>query len=283
MHIDLQYQVVGGGERIHTPAGVRQNMERFGALGLRVEITEMDVRIPVPATSVDLSAQARIYGEMLAVCLGVRACTGFNTWGFTDKYTYANTAFPGFGAVLPFDAEFKPKPAYSTMLDLLSKAPVEVVEFYNASLDHYFITRIPDEMEKLDRGDVLKGWSRTGKAFGTYIDSQPASSPICRFYIPPNLGDSHFFGRGTQECAATAQSNPSFVLEDAQSMQMFIPVSGVCPPETMNVYRVFSNRPDANHRYMTSKADLTLMLTKGWLAEGDGPDLVAMCAPSSAI
>ena len=103
---------------------------------------------------------------------------------------------------------------------------------------------------------------------------------MCRFYIPPALGDSHFFGRGTAECDATGQKNPSFVLEDPAFMQMFLPVAGVCPANTTEVYRVFSNRADANHRYMTDKrCDAKTMVDKGWLAEGDGPDLVVMCAP----
>jgi hypothetical protein len=42
---------------------------------------------------------------------------------------------------------------------------------------------------------------------------------------------------------------------------------------------VFSNRPDANHRYLTDKAVRDRMVAKEWLAEGDGPDLVVMCAP----
>jgi endo-1,4-beta-xylanase len=280
-HMDLQYRTVAGDQFIQSPEGIRANMLRLGALGLRVEITEMDLPIPMPPTQADLTAQGRIYSEVLAACLSVSACTGFSTWGFTDRYTYANVAFPGRGAALPFDAEFAPKPAYYAMRDLLARTPVDVVEFYNASLDHYFITRAPDEIEKLDAGKAIKGWARTGKTFGSYVLPQTASSPICRYYIPPILGDSHFFGRGTQECAATAQNNPSLVLEDPQFMQMFLPVSGVCPAGTSNVYRVFSNRPDANHRYMTDKADRTQMMAKGWLAEGDGPDLVVMCAPAS--
>ena len=47
----------------------------------------------------------------------------------------------------------------------------------------------------------------------------------------------------------------------------------------MPIYRVFSNRPDANHRYLTDKALRKQMAAKGWLAEGDGPDLIVMCGP----
>jgi len=157
--------------------------------------------------------------------------------------------------------------------------PTPVVEFYNASLDHYFITWLPDEMAKLDAGTAIKGWQRTGYQFNTYASAKPETSPVCRYYIPPGLGDSHFFGRGTVECNATGQKNPSFVLEDAAFMQMYLPVGGVCPANTLEVYRVFDNRPDANHRYMTDKALRNTMVTKGWIAEGDGLNLVVMCAP----
>jgi hypothetical protein len=156
---------------------------------------------------------------------------------------------------------------------------VTVVEYYNASLDHYFITWQPAEQVNLDAGLTPTLWVRTGYAFKTYTSAQPGASPVCRYYIPPVLGDSHFFGRGTAECTATGAQNPSFVLEDPAFMQMFLPNAGVCPATTTPIYRVFSNRPDANHRYMTDRAVRDQMVARGWIAEGDGPDLVVMCAP----
>ena len=155
-----------------------------------------------------------------------------------------------------------------------------VIEFYNQALDHYFITWVPDEIAKLDAGTTIKGWTRTGQTFNTYRTATAGTSPVCRFYIPPGLGDSHFFGRGTAECNATGTKNPTFVLEDPAFMQMFLPTAGVCPANTVQVYRVFSGRPDANHRYMISKTIRAQMVAKGWIAEGDGVDLVVMCAPA---
>jgi len=61
-------------------------------------------------------------------------------------------------------------------------------------------------------------------------------------------------------------------------MFVTLPVLGVCPAGTVNVYRVFSNRADANHRYMTDPAIRAQMVAAGRLAEGDGADLVVMCA-----
>ena len=61
---------------------------------------------------------------------------------------------------------------------------VQVVEYYNASFDHYFITWVPDEIAKLDDGSVIKGWTRTGRTWRTYTAAQAGTSPVCRFYIP---------------------------------------------------------------------------------------------------
>ena len=93
------------------------------------------------------------------------------------------------------------------------------------------------------------------------------------------MGDSHFFGRGTVECEATGNANPSFVLESPGFMHMYLPVAGTCPVGTVQVYRVFSNRPDANHRYLIDKTLRDQMAARGWAVEGDGPDAVVMCAP----
>jgi 6-phosphogluconolactonase (cycloisomerase 2 family) len=160
-----------------------------------------------------------------------------------------------------------------------SDASATVVEFYNAALDHYFITWLAGEIATLDQGVAIKGWKRTGKALATWTAPRADTSPICRFYIPPDLGNSHFFGRGTAECNATGASNPTFVLEEPAFMHMVLPTAGNCPAGMTAVYRVFSNRPDANHRYTTDRAVRDAMVTQGWIAEGDGPDRVVMCAP----
>ncbi|MEO8135660.1 MAG: hypothetical protein ABI831_16985 [Betaproteobacteria bacterium] len=204
--------------------------------------------------------------QMATMSAGLPQNTAMNALALTatgsDVYAGAQS-----GGVWRFTTSSTPTP------------PVTVVEFYNQSLDHYFITWVPAEIGKLDAGTVIKGWARTGQSFKTYTAAQSGTSPVCRYYIPPALGDSHFFGRGTTECNATGQKNPSFNLEDPAFMQMFLPAAGVCPANTTQVYRVFSNRPDANHRYITDKAIRAQMTAKGWAAEGDGPDLVVMCAP----
>jgi hypothetical protein len=175
------------------------------------------------------------------------------------------------GNVNPFD--------FSIPGNFAGGQPVEVVEFYNAALDHYFITYLPAEIDNLDAGRTPTRWTRTGYTFKIYAKNVVGTSPVCRFYIPPGLGDSHFFGRGLVECDETAIKFPALILEDPLFMYVALPTGGTCPASTRPIYRVFSNRLDANHRYMVDPAVRDQMVAKGWLAEGDGPDRVAMCAP----
>ena len=156
---------------------------------------------------------------------------------------------------------------------------VDVVEYYNASLDHYFLTWIAAEMANLDAGATPTRWTRTGRTFQAYAEAQPQTSQVCRFYIPPALGNSHFFGRSAAECAASKQAQPGLVLEDPEYMHVVLPAAGTCPSGTRPVYRLFNNRADANHRYTIDRDVRDRMVAQGWVAEGDGGDAVAMCVP----
>lgn len=160
------------------------------------------------------------------------------------------------------------------------------VEYYHAEFDHYFLTYLTGEIAILDAGETIKGWARTGQSFLVYTAAAGGTSPVCRFYIPPENGNSHFYGRGTAECDATGAANPAFVNEDSQFFHVVLPAAGVCPAGLIPVYRVFSNRPgDANHRYMIDRAVRDAMTAKSppWLAEGDGDDLVVMCVPPAPM
>jgi hypothetical protein len=156
---------------------------------------------------------------------------------------------------------------------------VDVVEFYNATLDHYFITWIDAEIANLDAGLTPSRWTRTGYMFKAYVTPQAGTSQICRFYIPPADGNSHFFGRNPAECSAAQQEHPEFVLEDSNYMQLYVPTAGACPAGSTPIYRLFNNRADVNHRYTTDRGVRDQMVARGWIAEGDGADHVVMCAP----
>ena len=109
-------------------------------------------------------------------------------------------------------------------------ATATAVESDNQSLDHYFVTHIAAEIAILDAGITIQGWTRTGQSFSVYTAAGAGTSPVCRYYIPPGKGNSHFYGRGAAECNATGQANPSFVNEDPQFFHVVLPTAGVCPP-----------------------------------------------------
>ena len=159
--------------------------------------------------------------------------------------------------------------------------PVDVVEFYNADRDHYFMSGMTAEIADLDTG-VHAGWARTGFAFKAYPSAVGGGSPVCRFYIPPANGDSHFYSASPAECDEVRSRFPAFTYESPSVFHVGLPdlATGACVAGTISVYRVWNNRADTNHRYTTSAAVRQQMLAAGWVAEGYGPEQVIMCAPA---
>ena len=154
-----------------------------------------------------------------------------------------------------------------------------VVEYYWATRDHYFITAAPAEIAALDAAPP-GGWARTGKTFYGYLGPVAGASPVCRFYLPPAAGDSHFYSASPAECAAVQIKFPTFVYEAPNVFFIALPdaTSGACQAGMLPVYRLWNNRVDGNHRYTTDPAIRDQMLARGYVPEGYGPDSVIMCA-----
>jgi endo-1,4-beta-xylanase len=106
------------------PEDVLTNIRRLAALGLEVQITEMDVKIQDDARPMQarLDAEAQIYRDMLGVCLAVKLCTAFIMWGFTDRHSWIPGATGHRDAPLIFDEEYRPKPAYFALVNVLNQA-----------------------------------------------------------------------------------------------------------------------------------------------------------------
>lgn len=95
-----------------TAADIQANLARFATAGFDVRVSEMDVRVADNAPASALDQEAAIYRYVLQACLAQGArCTGFTSWGFTDKYSWIPKFYPGYGRGLPFDAAYQPKPA----------------------------------------------------------------------------------------------------------------------------------------------------------------------------
>lgn len=169
--------------------------------------------------------------------------------------------------------------------------PVTVVEYYDAVRAHFFISSLAPDIDALD-SHRIPGWERTGQTFQAYPSQEsggPGAQPVCRFYIPPESGDSHFLSASIAECAAVLQKQmfdpayAGYVYETPSAFFISLPdlASGVCPPGTIAVFRLWNGRIDSNHRYTIDPAIKAQMLALGFVAEGYGPDAVAMCAPAT--
>ncbi|MFJ6793972.1 endo-1,4-beta-xylanase [Streptomyces sp. NPDC091268] len=97
------------------PYQMRANMQRFADLGLDVAVTELDVRMQLPADTAKTATQSSYYRQVVEACLAVERCVGLTVWDYTDKYSWVPSTFPGEGAANLYDENLLPKPAYSAV------------------------------------------------------------------------------------------------------------------------------------------------------------------------
>ncbi len=142
-------------------------------------------------------------------------------------------------------------------------ATVNVVEYHHAAFDHYFITPVPAEIALLDaHAPPFEDWSRTGFSFNAYVNAgAPAgSTAICRLFNNHfGAKSSHFYGPKGSVCEDTLRLFPDWALEDDKLFNTMLPDgTGVCPPGTIPVYRMFNQGMGGapNHRFVTSLAEL---------------------------
>ncbi|WP_158267131.1 endo-1,4-beta-xylanase [Chitinophaga niastensis] len=118
------HEDMGKGKTPVTPDALARTMKKFTDLGLEVRVSEMDVSLHGTETAPLLSRQAAYYKAILAVCMANPKCSGFSTWGFTDRYSSLGwrdneTGKVNYGNGLPFDERSQPKEAYYALLSQL--------------------------------------------------------------------------------------------------------------------------------------------------------------------
>ena len=216
---------------------------------------------------------------------GSSASVSINTQRFNSTFAFAS------GESFASGEEFRWITAGSLVLTSVrpSVAIVQVDEFYNPMLGHYFITASTTEKHDLDTG-VHAGWERTGESFNAYATGSSSDdfvTPVCRFYSDPHnpeFGgvDSHFLSADADECLTVFRRYASgfWMFESDNVFEITLPDrnTGLCVDGTIPVYRLWNRRADSNHRYTTRASIKAAMLAAGYVAEGYGADPVAMCA-----
>ena len=156
-----------------------------------------------------------------------------------------------------------------------------VIEFYNTTLDNYFITANSNEAAAIDNGSAGPGWSRTGHTF-----KSGGNTAVCRFYGSLSPGpNSHFYTLAGPECngllrlqASTPSTEKRWNFESLDFVSTPASNNRTCPTGTAPIYRAYNNGftlgVDSNHRITTSEAGVLELVSRGWSNEG-----VVMCAP----
>jgi endo-1,4-beta-xylanase len=120
-HLDTQYG--------WSPQLLLHDIEGFASLGLKVAITEADVRTfvnnatdQVPTDSLALFAQPFEFEEMLKAALAVPELISFTMWGFTDSDSWVPGTFAGEGYAAIYDVNQNPKQAFYSLQSQLAIA-----------------------------------------------------------------------------------------------------------------------------------------------------------------
>ncbi|MFS0702169.1 endo-1,4-beta-xylanase, partial [Cellulomonas sp. 179-A 4D5 NHS] len=90
------------------PANYQTTLSSFAALGVDVQITELDIEGSG-------SQQAENYRRVVNACLAVARCTGITVWGVRDTDSWRASGTP-----LLFDGSGNKKAAYTATLDALN-------------------------------------------------------------------------------------------------------------------------------------------------------------------
>ncbi|MBD7918817.1 endo-1,4-beta-xylanase [Cellulomonas sp. Sa3CUA2] len=90
------------------PANYQTTIERFAALGVDVQITELDIEGSG-------QQQAENFRKVTQACLNVARCTGITVWGVRDTDSWRASGTP-----LLFDGSGNKKAAYTAVLDTLN-------------------------------------------------------------------------------------------------------------------------------------------------------------------
>jgi endo-1,4-beta-xylanase len=120
-HLDTQYGFSG--------TRMRNDLQRYADLGLKVAITEADVRTFVnnatdqqPTDNLSQFAQPFEFSEMLQACLAVQSCISFTAWGFGDADSWVPGFFIGEGYATLYDVNLNAKTAVAALQQDLALA-----------------------------------------------------------------------------------------------------------------------------------------------------------------
>ncbi|MES2178171.1 MAG: endo-1,4-beta-xylanase [Gemmatimonadota bacterium] len=109
------FQINADGSGVPDKAALTSVFQRFANLGMKIHLTELDVRIRTTASAAELAAQTKAWSDITGACMAVPACEAIVVWGITDTESWVNATFPGYGSALLFDGSFGKKASYTAV------------------------------------------------------------------------------------------------------------------------------------------------------------------------
>lgn len=70
------------------PTDLKTQIQTFADLGVEVAITELDIRMTLPATDELLAQQKTDYENVVAACMDVDGCVGITIWDYTVRFCF---------------------------------------------------------------------------------------------------------------------------------------------------------------------------------------------------
>ena len=120
-HLDTQFGFSG--------IQMTEDLQRYASLGLKVAITQADVRTFVnnattqmPTDHLAPFAQAYEFSQMMLAALAVPEVTSFTVWGFVDADSWVPGFFTGEGYATIYDVNAQPKLSFYNLLEDLQLA-----------------------------------------------------------------------------------------------------------------------------------------------------------------
>ena len=164
-----------------------------------------------------------------------------------------------------------------------------MIEYFHEGLNYFFITSRSSDIALLDAN---REWIRTGSSISVFVNPQPSTLGISRFYFDQvaknKTRGSHFYTLVQDEKDALAALNPVNAAKpqlpynegiDSYAHPPLVEgVGGSCAAGTIPVYRLFRGQKyfadNPNHRFTTDVATYQFFLSFNWDGEG-----VKFCVP----
>lgn len=123
--VGLQMHISANVDNARSATAIADNIRRLAALGLRVNLTELDITLCGNGSIEERREQQRQrFAEVIDACTAEPLCTDITIWGVADQDSWRNSECNGGGSEpLLFGNDYQPKPAaYGAVFDALLRA-----------------------------------------------------------------------------------------------------------------------------------------------------------------